>query len=138
MSRYDRHYDYGLRGARQTGGPRYGAAYEGRYGGAYRGEGPRMSNPYDERGIPRVGNRVTARYNADYVYGARGLSGYDHRNYMMYTGDRPDRMGDERYYRRPYMTRAGTRTLRGSSFPTGYDAPDYGPNYGGRYPDELY
>ena len=129
MPRYDRHYDYGLRGARETGGPRYGADY----GGPPPSRFPR----YDERGIPRT-NRVTARYNADYVYGARGRPGYDHRNYMMYTGDRPDRMGDERYYRQPYMTRAGTRTLRGSSFPTGYDYPDYGPNYGGRYPGEMY
>ena len=55
----------------------------------------------------------------------------------MYTGDRMDRMGDERYYRRPYLTIGGTRTLRGSSFPTGYDYPVYGPDYGGRYPDEL-
>ena len=46
-------------------------------------------------------------------------------------------MGDERWYRRPYMTIGGSRTLRGVLLPTGYDYPDYGPNYGGRYPDEL-
>lgn len=131
MPSYDRHYDYGLRGARETGGPPFGG----------RSFGPpprRYGFEYDERGTPRIGNRVTARYNADYVYGARGISDYDRRNYFMYTGDRPDRMGDGRYYRQPYYGRSGTRTLRGSNFPTGYDHPDYGPNYGGRYPDEMY
>lgn len=96
------------------------------------GYDPRM----DERAGQRLGNRVTARYNMDYVYGARGAR-HDHRNYRMYTGDRPDRMGDERLYRRPYMTIGGTRTQRGGGYPVGYDGPDYGPDYGGRYPDEL-
>jgi len=123
MARY-RNYDYGLRGARDT--------MPGRFGGA-----PRRwayDQGYEERRSPRPG-RVTARYNLDYVYGAQG-DRYP-RNYNFYTGDRMDRMGDERWYRRPYITVAGTRTLRGSAYPTGYDYPDYGPNYGGRYPDEL-
>ena len=126
MARYDRSYDYGLRGAREAaprpfrGGPRPRGRYD---------------VMYDERSRPRT-NRVTARYNTDYVYGARGQR-YD-RNFNMYTGDRMDRMGDERMYRRHYQTIGGTRTLRGSSSPTGYDYPDYGPSYGGRYPDELY
>lgn len=128
MERHDRSYDYGLRGFAETAGP------HGRVGPRFRRGG--YDRAYDERGQPRVGNRVTARYNLDYVYGARGPR-YD-RNFAMYTGDVPERMGDPRMYRRPYTTHAGTRTLRGSNFPTGYDRPDYGPDYGGRYPDELY
>ena len=127
MARYDRGYDYGLRGYREGPPPRFRS-------------GPRAPVRYDpmtdERSAPRGQNRVTARYNLDYVYGARGPR-YD-RNFRMYTGDRDDRMGDPRLYRRPYTTIGGTHTLRGSSSPTGYDAPDYGPDYGGRYPGELY
>ncbi|HET7322381.1 MAG TPA: hypothetical protein VFI96_07810 [Longimicrobiaceae bacterium] len=130
MARYDRRYDYGMRGFPQTAGPRFR---------------PRVA-PYDDDlaydlsrpPFPPVNdrpNRVVARYNYDYTtpephprYG---------RNYNMYTGDRMDRMGDDRYYRRPYLTIGGTRTMRGSSRPIGYDYPVYGPDYGGRYPEEL-
>lgn len=130
MDRYGRNYDYGMRGYRQTAG----ALWRGRpprdgYDASY----PRLG---DERGFGRNDrpNRVTARYNLDYVTGEpRRLE----RNYYMYTGDRMDRMGDERYYRRPYLTIGGTRTMRGASPPIGYDYPYYGPSYGGRYPDEL-
>lgn len=129
MARNLRGYDYGMRGYREGPPPRFRS-------------GPRIAGPgydpaTDERAGPRFENRVTTRYNLDYVYGARG-SGYDNRNYNMYTGERPARMGDERMYRRPYTTISGTRTLRGSVDPTGYDRPDYGPDYGGRYRDELY
>jgi hypothetical protein len=133
MNRYDRQYDYGMRGFRQTTRPiGWGRGPYDRFG--------RYDAPYrmttDERSYPRGPrpNRVTARYNLDYVVGYPER--YD-QNYNMYTGDRMDRIGDERYYRRPYLTIGGTRTLRGSSFPTGYDYPDYGPSYGGRFPDEL-
>lgn len=134
MARYDRSYDYGLRGFRGPAprisrGSEFGAGrrpppsgYDRRFG-------------YDERNQARQGTRVTAPYNADYVTGARGRP-YD-RNYTMYTGDRLDRMGDGRMYRQPYNTIGGTRTMRGATFATGYDYPEYGPDYGGRYPDEL-
>lgn len=128
MAHYDTGYDYGWRGFREGPPPRFRSSP--RTAGA--GYDP-MS---DERSAPRLQNRVTERYNLDYVYGARGPR-YD-RNYRMYTGDRPDRMGDERLYRRPYNTISGTRTLRGSTEPTGYDGPDYGPDYGGRYPGEMW
>lgn len=128
MRGYDRGYDYGLRGLPDAPRPSFRT-------------GPRQAAGYPDAGDRRLGirpsSRVTARYNLDYVYGARGSSRYD-RNFNMYTGDRPDRMGDERMYRQPYMTTGGTRTYRGSSEPTGYDQPTYGPSYGGRYPDELY
>ena len=117
-----RNYDYGLRGDRE--------AMRGRYGGDFQ----RRSLGYDERFRPRT-NRVTARYNLDYVYGNQG-DRYP-RNDNFGTGDRMDRIGDPRWYRRPYMTTGGTWTMRGSVDPIGYDFPTYGPNYGGRYPDEL-
>lgn len=125
----NRRYDYGMRGFRDAPPPRFRS-------------GPRMGaagyDPLaDERAAPRFGNRVTRRYNLDYVYGARGARPAP-RNYSMYTGDRPERMGDERMFRHPYSTISGTRTHRGANRPTGYDGPDYGPDYGGRYPDELY
>lgn len=132
MGRYDRQYDFGLRGYRDTTRP----MMDDRYRGARPGYGG-YGRDFDERAAPemRRANRVTARYNMDYVTGHTG-SPYD-RNYRMYTGDRPGRMGDDRMMRRPYWTTGGSRTLRGSSYPTGYDFPDYGPSYGGRYPDEL-
>lgn len=124
-----RGYDYGMRGFRDGLPTRFRS-------------GPRMGGPgydpmSDERAAPRFENRVTRRYNLDYVYGARGARPAP-RNPNMYTGDRPDRMGDDRMYRQPYSTISGTRTDRGASRRTGYDGPDYGPDYGGRYPDELY
>lgn len=124
MSRYDRAYDYGLRGRPPVPRPAFRAR-----------RGPGDEPPHDRRIAYRNQSRVTQPYNIDYVYGARGER-YD-RNYNMYTGDRPDRMGDARMYRQPYMTTGGTRTFRGADLPTGYDRPDYGPTYGGRYPDEL-
>lgn len=119
-----RNYDYGMRGMSDTTRGRFPRP-------------PRMRAydfGFDERATTRP-NRVTARYNLDYVEGYQGER--RPRNYNFYTGDRMDRMGDERWYRRPYMTIGGSRTLRGAAYPTGYDYPDYGPNYGGRYPDEL-
>lgn len=128
MSRYDRQYDFGLRGYPQTTRPmidRRHARYDRLFG-----------SRYDERDFarPRFNQRVTARYNMDYI---RGYSDARPVEYNMYSGDHPARTGDHRYMSRPYLTQGGTRTMRGASFPTGYDFPDYGPSYGGRYPDEL-
>ena len=131
MSRYDRQYDFGLRGYRQTTHPMMDHRYRGRpYDYGYRG------GAFEERAQPeeRLSHRVTARYNMDYVTGYP--SRYD-RNEYRYGGDHPDRIGDGTYMRRPYLTQGGTRTMRGSSIPVSYDYVDYGPNYGGRYPDEL-
>lgn len=129
MSRYDRQYDFGLRGYPQTTHPRMDGRRPRYDDQGYRGG-------YDPRAFPeqRFNTRVTARYNMDYIAGYRAERPVD---YNMYTGDHPARIGDSRYMRQPYYTTGGTRTMRGSNFPTGYDYPDYGPNYGGRYPDEL-
>jgi hypothetical protein len=128
MPRYDRQYDYGLRGYQETARPRLRRPpfrLSG-YGGGLSGWGGRASP------LP---NRVTAPYNMDYIRGGSGEA--RPHNYSMYTGDRPERMGDERLYRQPYITRGGTWTSRGATYSLGYDYPTYGPNYGGRYPDEL-
>lgn len=108
MARYDRSYDFGLRGARETN--RF------RRSGAYRARG--YDAAYESRSAPRP-NRVTARYNLDYVVGNRGKQ-YP-RNFNTYMGDREDRIDDLRYFRAPYTTIGGTRTFRGASQPFGYD-----------------
>lgn len=128
MARYDRSYDFGMRGYRQTTRPLgmgYGGryAYDRSYGASYPGDGP---------GYPPLPNRVTARYNRDYVDGRRG---YD-RFYGFRGGDRPDRIGDESFYRRPYSTIGGTRTLRGASSPCGFVPGPFAPRYDRRFRDE--
>lgn len=122
MSRYDRSYDYGLRGSPN---PHYG-----RHERIYAADYERRADPEGRRA-----NRVTAPYNYDYVFGGRG-GGYP-RNYNAYTGDHPGRIGDRDSYHRPYLSRGGTRTWRGTTPPQRYDVPSRGPDYGGRYDDEL-
>jgi hypothetical protein len=121
MAYNTRHYDFGLRGyadttRRRMAGPRAPQGQGNRSGG---------NDRRDWRSDTRV-PRVTARYNRDYVaydrdfsYGARGGDNYP-RNHNMFTGARPQDIGDARYYRRPYTTIAGTRTFRGSQEPMGY------------------
>jgi hypothetical protein len=112
MERNERRYDYGLRG--------YDGRMEGRSWRNEHGAGERPHNPPRERRSEPRTPRVTARYNRDYVFGGRGEEGYP-RNYNLFGGDRPDRIGDPRYMRQPYTTIAGTRTYRGSHEPMGYD-----------------
>ncbi|CAN5823338.1 hypothetical protein BH23GEM6_BH23GEM6_26710 [soil metagenome] len=126
MFRQQRSYDYGLRGEPQRPPMRRSARPGVRYGENYE----RRADP-----LARQSNRVTAPYTYDYVYGGRGA--HNPRNFNAYTGDHPERMQDSSGYHRPYMTNAGTRTWRGAMPPQRYDYPDFGPDYGGRYPDEL-
>lgn len=120
MARYDRSYDYGLRGYRETtpmrGGP-------GRNTGRWdtgRGAPPRPRGYGQDFGYPRTGgryfNRVTASYNRDYTYD-RPYRGTE-RNLNPYGGDRIDRIGDMDSYYHPYNTIGGTHTRRG-----GYQPP---------------
>lgn len=127
----ERRYDFGLRGygettARRGAGPRPPHWQEARHAA-----GP---DPRDRRREPRT-PRVTARYNRDYVaydrdfgYGARGQDN-DPRNFDRLPGDYPLDIGDERGYRRPYVTIGGTHTYRGSpeatSYGYGYDRDGY-------------
>jgi hypothetical protein len=129
MSRYDRSYDFGMRGYPQTTRPlgrrppgriRYDRYFEAPFAAMDGGDVP-------------LSNRVTARYNRDYVDGYRG---YD-RGYGFPGGDRVDRTVDESYYRRPYNTIGGSRTMRGARGAQRSAPGQYGPSYGGRFPDEL-
>jgi hypothetical protein len=127
MTRYDRGYDFGMRGYRQTTRPLGGnrprrSGYDPSF---------YMSDPYSDPGYP-LPNRVTASYNRDYVDNARS---YD-RDYGFFGGDHPDRMGDESFYRRPYSTVGGTRTMRGTYGPPWTDPVAYGPPYGDRFRDD--
>lgn len=96
-------YDFGLRGPRDTTDPRFhdwsGEAYF---------DGP----PGRPRRPPS--NRVTARYNVDYV---RPTGDRYPRNPNRYAGDRFDRVSEGSEYQRPYITRGGTWTSRGMPRP---------------------
>jgi len=146
MRGYDRGYDYGLRGWPQArrmqapvrtrfvgGGGGYGADYGPRgpfraeersdiaYGSDY--DAMRRERERGHQGPPP--NRVTARYNLDYVReqhpGERPV------NYAPYGGDRIGRVGDMREYHAPYQTIGGTRTMRGE-WPVGWER-GYGYDY---------
>lgn len=117
-------YDFGWRGARESATPRRWAW---------------TGLPYDEhfrrRRIP-PSTRITAPYNLDYV---RDLGPRFPRNPNPYAGEWYDQMISEDEYRPPYITRTGTHTRRGvprQSRPS-YDFRNFGPDYGGIYPDEV-
>ncbi|HET7461277.1 MAG TPA: hypothetical protein VFJ82_08505 [Longimicrobium sp.] len=151
MRGYDRGYDYGLRGWPQARGMRepVRTRFTGGYDGGFRGfraadrDDIAYGSDYDaarRQGLGyRLGpppNRVTARYNLDYVReqhpGERPV------NYAPYGGDRIDRVGDLRAYHGPYQTVGGTRTWRGewpmgwehSQSRYGMDYPNYRNDYG--------
>jgi hypothetical protein len=123
MRGYDRGYDYGLRGwpqARRMREP-VRTRFTGPYDGGFRaGERSDIAYGSDYDAARRQGsqyrmgpppNRVTARYNLDYVReqhpGERPI------NHAPYGGDRIGRVGDMREYQAPYQTIGGTRTWRG-------------------------
>jgi hypothetical protein len=101
MAYGNRRYDFGLRGPRETMG----------WDGAAPRRAP-MGAGGGERRMESRTPRVTARYNRDYVYGARGRDNYPLNPHSF--GDGGGRIGGEDMYRRPYTTIAGTRTFRGS------------------------
>lgn len=107
MARYDRSYDYGLRGYRETTGP------------SGRGARPRawgdQDVAYPQRPAGGYSNRVTASYNRDYTYD-RPYRGNE-RNYNPYGGGRIGRIGDMQDYLHTYDTRGGTHTSRGGGWP---------------------
>ncbi len=113
MARYDRGYDYGLRGWSDTVRPRDLAERGGTFGYAA-GAG------YDAamRRAASLPNRVTASYNRDYVYPRPDDRSV---NYTSYGGDVEGRIGDMRQYQRPYGTIGGTSTWRGGGRPVGWE-----------------
>jgi hypothetical protein len=120
-------YDYGLRGPRDTPGSRPFRPSPSR------GRGPE-GGPLHV-GMRPVSPRVTAPYNRDYVVdrGPRFP-----RNPHPYGGEWFGQIADERAYRQPFITRGGSWTNRGTPTPPfRYDYRDFGPDYGGRYPEEL-
>lgn len=133
MARYDRpsrrRYDFGMRGYRETTRPLgrrrfYPPGYDTFYLDSYSEIGQEIPLP----------NRITRRYNREYVDDRLNRR----RRYSYgFGGDRLDRMVDEDYYRPPYSTIGGTRTRRGVRPPPPFDPGRYGPDYGGRFPDEL-
>jgi hypothetical protein len=117
-------YDYGLRGARETFEPRF------------RRRGRNWRDADFDAGGRQVGGayRVTAPYNLDYVRDVGDRRPIDDARHQ---GTWRERLDADRAYRHSYITRGGTRTSRGVPPPTAYDYRDYGPDFGGRYPDEL-
>lgn len=104
MANYDRNFDYGLRGPRDTLRPR---------GGGY------SQNSQEPRNSGGRTRRMTARYNMDYTRDPntqpRPL------NYAPYGGSLEVPVGGVAEYNMPYMTRGGTRTYRGGSQPMGWE-----------------
>lgn len=132
MARYDRHYDYGLRGIDHTA-PRGGRGYDARFrqGGGIPDGGYAGAAAYDYgyRGGPRLDTpRVSARYNLDYVFPREERPV----NYNPYGGDPEVRVGDYTEFQRPYQTISGTRTFRGMR-PVGWERAysRYGRDYWG-------
>jgi len=100
-------YDYGLRGWRDTAPDRPPVRVRevgGGYDRGYRG--------------PPFPNRVTQRYNLEYVRpGPNPLR----TNYAPYGGDARGRVVDSTGYWRPYTTQGGSRTWRGGGMPLGWE-----------------
>jgi hypothetical protein len=111
-------YDYGWRGYRETAARRPGRAWHLHAGAedprdevrGYGPGGPRSPEAYYSRDYRPIGNRVTARYNRDYVYPDPDRYEVNHHPYG---GDNPWRMGDYTRFERPYMTKGGSYTYRG-------------------------
>lgn len=104
MSQYDRQFDFGLRGYRETTRPFIDPA---------RGYNRGYPGGIEERADPesRAANRVTARYNLDYILGP-GDSRYA-REYQRFRGEFPSEMTGERPARHTYFT-AGRRGRYGA------------------------
>ncbi|HEX2095636.1 MAG TPA: hypothetical protein VHG28_24780 [Longimicrobiaceae bacterium] len=109
MARYDRSYDYGLRGYRET------TFFRGGQGARPRAWGYDRDFAYPRTAGGGFSNRVTARYNRDYAYD-RPYRGFE-RNYNPYGGDRIGRIGDMQDYLHGYHTIGGTHTSRGGFQP---------------------
>jgi hypothetical protein len=115
-------YDYGLRGYRETAPARrqiplrtYG---RGGYDRGWSGHA----------GLP---NRVTQRYNMEYVHPQPNRL---ETNYSPFGGDVEGRIVDPTGYWGAYNTTGGSRTWRGGGLPVGWER---GPGYGDRYDREF-
>jgi hypothetical protein len=118
-----RGYDAGFGGARSGAMPPRGGYDRGFRGGPGYDRQAGMRGGYDGRnGMRGAGswlpNRVTARYNMDYVHpqGERRPL-----NYTSFGGDVEGRVVDSREYSGPYLTSGGSMTWRGGSRPVGWE-----------------
>lgn len=117
-----RGYDYGLRGYSQTAPARRPIPLR-----TY-GRGGYDQGYFGTAGLP---NRVTQRYNREYVHPEPNRL---ETNYAPFGGDVEGRIVDPSGYRGSYNTMGGSRTWRGGNLPVGWER---GPGYGGRYDREF-
>lgn len=112
--RAPRGYDFGLRGYEETA-PRQLPIRMRTYDRDLRARGG-----YDEGfdGRPWFSNRVTQSYNREYVHPKPERN---ETNYVSYGGDVEGRIVDASGYWRPYHTTLGSRTMRGSGMPVGWE-----------------
>jgi hypothetical protein len=105
-----RGYDYGLRGFRETA-PERPPVRVRQIGGP---------GGYDQgyRGRAQLSNRVTQRYNREYVHPEPNRL---ETNYASFGGDFEGRIVDPTGYWRPYSTQGGSRTMRGGGLPMGWE-----------------
>jgi len=132
-------YDYGWRGYRETARPRRrpGRPWHLQPGSEDPRDGWGWSDraPADDyRGDWRPANRVTARYNRDYVHPRDDGYGV---NYNPYAGDARWRMDDFTAYERPYITKGGSYTYRGGRSMGWERRDDRGPGLYRRGPDRY-
>lgn len=104
-------YDFGMRGYRDTAPER--PPVRMRYTGA-------AGRGYDRGyyGQPALPNRVTQRYNREYVYPEPNQL---RTNDVPFGGDFDQRIVDGTGYWRQYATQGGSRTMRGGGLPMGWE-----------------
>ena len=107
-----RGYDFGLRGYRDTAPERPPVRVRHL-------DRPSLGG-YDRtfQGRPALPNRVTQRYNREYVYPEPNRLAT---NYTPFGGDARGRIVDATGYWRPYTTQGGSRTMRGGGPPMGWE-----------------
>ena len=112
--------DYGLRGYRETAPERLPVRMRYAGGGYDRGY----------HGRPALSNRVTQRYNMEYV---RPEPSQLRTNYVPFGGDVRERIVDSTGYWRPYATQGGSRTWRGGGLPMGWEREADRTRYDGQF-----
>ena len=103
-------YDFGLRGYRQTAPGRAPVRVR------HPGEGGGYDRGY--YGRPPFPNRVTQRYNREYVHPQPNRL---ETNHAPFGGDFDQRIVDATGDWRPYVTQGGSRTWRGGGLPMGWE-----------------
>jgi hypothetical protein len=113
-----RGYDYGLRGFYETAPQRPPVRTRVAYDDGMRGGGGGGGYDRGYYGRPAFSNRVTQRYNREYVHPTPARY---QTNYNAFGGDQEGRIVDVTGYWRPYNTIGGSRTMRGGGMPIGWE-----------------